>query len=154
MSLGENLWRADVSRIELREPVTLQPHASLSNVLETMCSHAVGCILLSDSGRLVGIFTERDVMKRVLAARADLNRPVGEFMTSPVTTIQPTDSIGSAIRTMYRGGYRRLPVVDARGTPLGIVSVKRLIRYLADHLSSTVYNLPPTTRVLQAREGA
>lgn len=155
MSLRENLWRAAVSRIELREPLILSPCMPVRRVVHAMRQEGIGCCLLCDNGQLAGMFTERDLIKRVLVPRIDIELPVSTVMSTPVATLQPDDTVGFAIRRMYQGGYRRLPVVDANGFPIGLVSVKRLIRYLADHFPSTVYNLPPQPRqIQQAREGA
>jgi CBS domain-containing protein len=114
-----------------------------------------GCALVCEDKTVLGIFSERDFMKRVLAAGEDLDAPVSRFMTAdPVTTPQSA-SVGSLIRIMYKGGYRHVPVVDSRSRPVGIVSVKRIVQYLVDHFPSAVYNLPPKPRQVQeTREGA
>jgi CBS domain-containing protein len=155
VSLRENLWHEDVSQIELREPIMVSATTPLRSAIQLMQETGVGCVLVGEAGRAEGIFSERDLIRRVLAPRADMNRPMRDFMSSPVVVVRPSDSIGSAVRMMYEGGYRRLPVVNANGVAIGLVSVKRLIRYMADHFCSTVYNLPPSPRqVQQAREGA
>lgn len=117
-------------------------------------AHA-GYILVVDDGRLVGIFTERDLVKRVLPRAASFEESIGSYMTPNPVTIRGSDSVGWAIRTMYRGHYRHLPVVDEQGRPVGILSVKHIIHYLVEHVPSAVYNLPPMPgQVNQTREGA
>jgi CBS domain-containing protein len=155
LSFRENLWHDDLSHLELTDPLMVRPETSLRETIETMRKANKGCILICQGPSLRGIFTERDVIKRVMVADADLEAPVSDFMTPNPVTLRRSDPVGLAIRTMYEGGYRRLPVVDSDGVPIGIVSVKRLVRYLADHFSSAVYNLPPQPRQVQeAREGA
>lgn len=114
-----------------------------------------GCALVCDDRLLAGIFTERDYIKRVLSRGADLQAPVSDFMTPQPATARPTDPIGSAIRTMYQGGYRHLPVVDQGDVPVGMLSVKHVVQYVVDHFPSAVYNLPPRPgQVQDKREGA
>jgi CBS domain-containing protein len=64
-------------------------------------------------------------------------------MTPDPVVVHPKDPIRVALRRMEEGGYRHLPVVDDRGYPLGILSVKRIVHYLVEHFPSTIYNLPP-----------
>ncbi len=155
MSFRENLWSDDLSQIELGAPLCVPPQTPLRDAIETMRSEAKGCILICEDKKLRGIFTERDLVKRALVPKADFAAPVSQFMTPDPVALHLTDPVGLAIRTMYQGGYRRLPVVDNVGTPIGVISVKRIVRYLIDHFPSAVYNLPPQPRQVQeAREGA
>ena len=57
--------------------------------------------------------------------------------------MRPKDSVAAAVRRMEEGGYRHLPIVDEAGRPLGMLSVKRIVHYLAEHFPATIYNLPP-----------
>lgn len=155
MALRENLWKDDLSQVELRESLIFSPETAVERIIEAMRHASTGCALICDGQGLVGIFTERDVVKRVLARRADARAPVSDFMTPEPVTARRTDPVGSVIRTMYRGHYRHLPVVDRQGKPVGTVSVKGIVQYLVDHFPSFVYNLPPQPRQVQdSREGA
>jgi CBS domain-containing protein len=91
---------------------------------------------------LLGIFTERDALKR-MARAAPLDVPIEEAMVAPAVTVARDDTVGHAVRTMYEGGFRRLPVVDPDGHPTGMVSVAGLLHYLVEHVPHIVYNLPP-----------
>ena len=65
------------------------------------------------------------------------------------------DTLGAAITKMAHGGYRRLPIVDAEGRPVGFLKVGSILHFLVDHFPSTVYNLPPKPHhSTEAREGA
>jgi CBS domain-containing protein len=155
LSFCDTLWQGDLAQIELAEPLSVVPDAPLRQVIEAMQQARTGCMLICRDGHLEGIFTERDLVKRVFVRSADLNAPVSAFMTPDPVTIRRTDPVGLAIRTMKQGGYRRLPVVNAAGEPIGIASAKRIVRFLVDHFPLAVYNLPPQPRQAQAaREGA
>ena len=114
----------------------------------------VGCLLVCQDERIVGIFTERDLVRRVLSQGKSLATPIRECMTPDPITVHPKDSISCAIKRMQKGGYRHLPVViDDR--PVGILSVKRIVHYLVEHFPTMVYCLPPQAQPIQPkREGA
>jgi CBS domain-containing protein len=114
----------------------------------------VGCVLVCEQRRIVGIFTERDLLRRVIAQGHDLQTPMFACMTPEPVTVHPKDSIGCAIKRMQKGGYRHLPVViDER--PVGILSVKRIVHYVVEHFPTMVYNLPPhSLPIPPKREGA
>jgi len=120
-----------------------------------MRQERVGCILVCENTKLVGIFTERDLLLRVLAPAVPLTSPVRLVMTPDPVTVQPMDSIRTAIQRMESGAYRHLPVIDDTHRPVGILSIKRIVHYLVEHFPSTVYNLPPDPEVVpHEREGA
>jgi CBS domain-containing protein len=128
---------------------------TVGDAVRQMREQDTGCVLVCDeSRRLVGIFTERDLLRRVMAQGKSLSTPVSHVMTPDPVVVGPKEPIGNAIRRMEEGGYRNLPVVND-GEPVGVVSVKQIVHYLVEHYSGTVYNLPPDPgAVQQEREGA
>lgn len=155
MKLRENLMSDRVSLLGQSTLVEVPPGASVRETIALMRARRCGCVLVSEGKRLLGIFTERDVLTRVLAAGADLSARIDAFMTADPVTIRPTDSVGLVIRQMLDGGYRHLPIVDQEGRAVGVVSVKGLIHYLVEYFPTTIYNLPPVPgQVQQSREGA
>lgn len=155
LGLRASLWRDTLSQLDLKPPLAVSSHTPLRLTIQTMQQAGAGHILVCDDGVLRGIFTERDLVKRVLPGGISLNEPVSLCMTPNPTTIRRNDSVGWAIRTMHQGHYRHLPVVDESGRPIGILSVKHIVRYLVDHFPSAVYNLPPEPgQVDGTREGA
>jgi CBS domain-containing protein len=143
MDLVRNLKIDSVSRLHPTAPRQVSPQQTVADAVVLMRRENVGCVLVCDGPRLVGIFTERDLMRRVLAAGKPLSRPVAEFMTPNPMVVHPKEPVGVAVHHMEEGGYRHLPVVDESGRPVGILSVKRIVHYLVEHFPGTVYNLPP-----------
>jgi CBS domain-containing protein len=143
MELARNLKVDSVSRLSATPAWSVGPQETVGAAVDLMREHRVGCVLVCQGDEIVGIFTERDLLRRVLAAGASLNVPVSSCMTPNPVAVHPKESIGTAIRRMEEGGYRHLPVVDAAGKPLQVLSVKRIVHYLAEHFPSTVYNQPP-----------
>lgn len=154
MELARNLRRDPVSRLDPSPPRQVDRAAAVADAVALMRRDNVGCVLVCDAGRLVGLFTERDLMTRVLAVGKPLDLPVAEVMTPDPVTVQPRDPIKQAVRHMEAGGHRHLPVVDEANRPVGILSVKRVVRYLVEHYPSAVYNQPPPGQVPDAPEGA
>ncbi len=143
MELSRNLKVDSVSRLEPSAPRGIDVNQTVADAVEAMRESNVGCLLITASGRLVGIFTERDLLTRVLAPGRPLNTPIRFCMTSSPVAVEPKDSVRTAVKRMQKGGYRHLPVVDEAGYPLGILSARRVVHYLVEHFPSLVFNLPP-----------
>jgi CBS domain-containing protein len=155
MDLARNLKIDSVSRLHPTPPRQVGPSQTVAEAAALMRQERVGCLLVCANARLVGIFTERDLMRRVLAAGKPLTLPVSDCMTPDPVVVHPKEPVGVAVRRMEEGGYRHLPVVDEAGRPVGVLSVKRIVHYLAEHFPGTVYNLPPDPGAVQhEREGA
>jgi len=156
MELARNLVVESVGRLHPAPPLCLGHDAPVRDAVELMRRDRVGCVLVCDEGgRLLGIFTERDLLRRVLAPGRPLCLPLGDCMTPGPVVVHRTEPIGAAIRRMEEGGYRHLPVVDGSGKPVGVLSVKRIVQYLVEHFPSTVHCLPPDPQAYPRRpEGA
>jgi CBS domain-containing protein len=155
MDLAKNLMIDSVSRLHPTRLLQVRPQQSVAEAVELMRRENVGCLLVCQDHRLVGIFTDRDLMRRVMADGKSFSLPVGQCMTPDPIVVQPKDAIAAAIRRMEEGGYRHLPVVDEKGRPVGVLSVKRIVHYLVEHFPGSIYNLPPDpTIVPHEREGA
>jgi CBS domain-containing protein len=153
MDLARNLKVESVSRLHPTPPWQVEPAQTVADAVRLMRDHKVGCVLVCSVGRIVGIFTERDLLRRVLAAGLPLTTPVLDCMTPRPVVVHPKDSISMAIKRMEEGGYRHLPVV-VDDKPVGILSVKRIVHYLVEHFADTVFNLPPALTIVSKREGA
>jgi CBS domain-containing protein len=101
-----------------------RPATSVRDASRVMAKHNVGSILVVEGGRLVGIFTERDAVRRVLGAALDPDATrVAEVMTADPDTIAPNDHVAEAIRRMDEFGYRHLPVVEGADV-VGVLSLR------------------------------
>jgi len=155
MELARNLRVDSVSRLEPTAPHRVEATQLVQDAVYLMRSESVGCLLVCQQGTLVGVFTERDLLCRVLGLGKSLSIPIGDVMTAEPITVSAKDSIRVAIRKMQHGGYRHLPVVDENNRPTGVLSVKRIVHYLAEHYPAAIYNLPPEPgSIPNEREGA
>jgi CBS domain-containing protein len=105
----------------------LAPGASVQRAIEMMAEHNVGAILvIANDGKLAGIFTERDVVIRVIAQRRDPDQtPVSSVLTPHPNTLAPKSTARQALRLMHAGHFRHLPVIDEEQV-VGIVSIRDL----------------------------
>jgi CBS domain-containing protein len=157
MNLARNLRVECVSRLQPTPPHRLAPTQTVAEAIALLRRQEVGCVLLCQGEQLVGIFTERDLLRRILAPGKPLTTPLGECMSPQPVVVRDKDPISVAVRKMEIGGYRHLPVVDDAGRPVGILSVKRIVHYLVEHFPATIYNLPPDPSAVthcREREGA
>lgn len=117
-----------VSEIMTTHVTTAPASASVFDVLETMVAADVGRIMITDNEVPVGVFTEKDVVKRVVHAGIDArNTAINKVMTTPVRAVREETHIIDALGRMYRGKYRHLLVRGRRGKIIGIVSMRRIL---------------------------
>ncbi|MCS6976451.1 MAG: CBS domain-containing protein [Gemmatales bacterium] len=155
MDLTKNLKIESVCRLNMSTPVTLSPRDSVRQAVAVMQQHRIGCVVVVQDGKLAGIFTERDLLKRIVAVGRPLSLTLAECMTAKPVTVRSSDPIGKAMRCMTEGGYRHLPVLDEQDRVVGVLSVRRIVRYLVEHFPQTVYNQPPDPNAVQKdRDGA
>jgi CBS domain-containing protein len=112
--------------------VTVEPSTMMIEAVRGMSQARVGSVLVLEDGALVGIFTERDVLRAFDQMHADPARvsPVSKGMTSDPLTIGPNATVGEAMDRMLDGGFRHLPVMEG-GTLVGIVSMRDLARSIS-----------------------
>lgn len=112
------------SVIEGQELITAPKSMSVGEAARLMKSHNVGAILVVEGDLLVGVFTERDALFRVVAEGRDANTTqLGAVMTSNPRTIEANSLFTLALQMMYEGGFRNVPVVE-NGRPVGLVSAR------------------------------
>jgi len=111
-----------------RDLLTVAPEDTLGEVAEKMVKRGVGSVVVADFGRMIGILTERDLLRAVAGRTHSSQARVREWMTSdPVTATEET-SAEEAARTMLEHGFRHLPVVKD-GRPIGIVSIRDVAQW-------------------------
>jgi CBS domain-containing protein len=154
LSFQLNLHTETVDQCHPAEVLCLSPGASVAEALRQMKERKRGAVLVCENDAVIGIFTERDALAR-MASGESFDVPLRDVMTADPVVLRASDKVGKAITLMARGGYRRLPIVDDRGKPTGMITVQGIMHYLAEHFPAVIYNLPPEPHhSTQAREGA
>ncbi len=119
-----------VSAIATTAPESISASMPVKEAINLLTERRIGCVLVNMDGGQFGIFTERDVLMKISADLATLQRPVGEFTTADPVVLERHDSIAYALHAMDVGGYRHLPIVDQERKPIGIVSVRDILSFV------------------------
>lgn len=127
------------------EPICLSPSATVEEAIARMLERRQACVLVvDDARRLTGILTERDVLMRVAGAGRDpRTTALRDVMTPKPQALTVRDRVAYAVHCMSVAGYRTVPLVDADGRPIGVVTVSDVIRWLSQLFPEAVLNLPP-----------
>ena len=124
----------------LQKPViSVTKDAKVMDAIRVMLEHRVGAALILENGKAKGIFTERDLMAKVVLAKRDPEKTsVSEVMTSPVIPIDQNADPDTALRLMLDRHIRHLPVIDVAGKAVGMLSMRHLMRHQIDALTHEV----------------
>jgi CBS domain-containing protein len=127
------------------EPICLPETASVAEAVQSMLRRRqAGVLIVDGGGRLAGIFTERDVLTRVMGQDLDIHRTaLATVMTPRPEALTAGQRVAYAIHCMSVAGYRTIPLVDAEGRPIGVVTVNDIIRWLTGLFPEAVLNLAP-----------
>jgi CBS domain-containing protein len=124
--------------IEGQEPITAPGSATVAEAARLMRENKVGALMVVEAGRLVGVFTERDALFRVVADGRDPRQTqLAEVMTREPRTIHPDRPFPEALHIMHEGGFRHVPVVED-GRPVGMISARDA---LGPELEDFIYEL-------------
>ena len=118
------------------EVVTVAPDTRVMEVVAMLAERRIGAVPVVHGGRVVGVFSERDVIGGLASTgAATLERAVGEVMTSPAVTVTPSDSAIAALALMTRRRIRHLPVLDGERM-VGLVSIGDLVKYRIERIEA------------------
>jgi CBS domain-containing protein len=125
------------------EPVCVPESVSVAEAVAAMMTMRHAAVLVVDArGRLLGIFTERDVLTRVVARGLGPSATaVGQVMTREPDALTMSDRVARAVNHMSVAGYRTIPLVDGERRPVGVVTASHVIKWMADLFPEAVLNL-------------
>ena len=143
--ITNSLNSSTLEQLNLEPPIEIPSDTPIFEAMDKMGDNGFGCILVADGGKLVGIFTERDVLLKISISDVDESQTVDEFMTKEPDTLRVTHTISDAVREMSSRGYRHLPIMDEENSKcVGILTAKRIVKYVVEFIPEQVYNLPPS----------
>jgi CBS domain-containing protein len=118
-----------IQDVMIREVITIGENATVKEAAEIMNRFEIGSLIIVSSGKAVGIMTERDLLKRVVAEARDANTTqVKEIMTTPLVVVEPNMDLEKAVRQMFQMKIKKLPVVDGKRL-VGLVSLTDIARF-------------------------
>jgi CBS domain-containing protein len=143
MSLKEELKAERVVHLNLSSFCQVTDDTSVRDSLTRMREEGHNVCLVTESGKLVGVFTDRDVLRKIAAAPEKWEKPIKEVMTPEPLTVRPDSSAADALWLMEDHHFRNLPVVDDDGSIIGNMTYRAVIDFLATRYPIEVMNRPP-----------
>jgi len=147
-SFDARLLEEPLTLLPSRPPLTLAETNSVKEAMYAMRKRHRGCVLVTADGslrsRLVGIFTERDVLLKVIdSGRNPADVRLSQVMTRDPESLPIDAKLAWALNMMSVGGFRHLPITDHQGCPAFILSVRDIVEFLVDSFPAEILNLPP-----------
>ena len=154
MDSFESLNDQPISRLGELPNFSVTPQETVLDALRLMQKERHGAILVCEGRKLIGVLTERDILRR-MGASLPLDVPVSEVLSGSVWSVSQTDSVATALRAMNQHQCRHLAVTGREGEAVGFLSVRRIVHELVELFPAAVYNLPPdSTKAPTSAEGA
>jgi CBS domain-containing protein len=143
------LLREPTRNLRARKPLVFSRHDSVTDAIRMMQAEHRGCVLVTRDGTpsspLAGIFTERDVLFRIVdRGRNPATLPLAEVMTPDPERIRVGQPIGAVLHMMSVGGFRHIPVVEEDDRPVSVISVKDVVQFLVDAFPREILTLSGT----------
>lgn len=134
---------AEILKFKERIPVrAISPAQTVMQAVTIMNNHGIGALIVEHRGHIAGIFTERDILRRVLAEGRNPDKTlIADVMTSDVVSCSPETLIADVRALMRDRRIRHVPVVDSSGQIAGMVSIGDLNAYISDSQESTIHSL-------------
>lgn len=152
--ISGTLLKASLRELSLRAPLVVEPDATVVAAVNIMNEQRIGCVLVARGGKLVGIFTERDILTKVIFHESNRGMTVETVMTKDPECLEEDQTVACALNKMSVGGYRHIPIVS-RGKPVGVVSIRDLVDFLVELFPERILNMPPTPAqgIAKTRDG-
>ncbi len=157
---GTDLIQAPLTALPVHEALVFCASDTVTDAMRAMQREHTGCVLVTRDGtrhsKLVGIFTERDVLFRIVdRGKNPATLPLSEVMTPEPEVLTVGETVAYALKKMSISGFCHVPVVDGKGHPAFVVSVRDIVEFLVEAFPRQVLNLPAERAVAQkSREGA
>ncbi len=155
MTLEQDLQKKQVIHLDLRNFTAVKTGTSVRETVKRMQVKNRACAVVTDRGCLMGIFTGRDILRKIVDAPETWDKPIDEVMTLSPTTVRSKDRADKALALMDEKHFRNIPVLNDEGYVVGNLTHYAVIKFLSDRFPEEVYNLPPDSeQIVDRRSGA
>jgi CBS domain-containing protein len=144
--VGGEILRTPIAEVRRSPAVTVPPDAPAQKVVDLMRTRKASAVLVVERGggrRVVGIFTERDLVGRALGTRGWAKAPVRRFMTAAPEALRTKDPVAYAMNKMSVGRFCHVPIVDDAGRAAGVLSLRDVMDFIVELCPEEILNLPP-----------
>lgn len=129
-AISESAFSAPLASLRLLRPPSLAPTASVRDAVNLLVENKGGAVLVLDGDSLSGIFTERDVLKKVAGRPGALDAPVAEYMTTDPVVVRENETVAVALHKMADGGFRHVPMGTTQG--FRVVTASDALRWVVE----------------------
>ena len=143
-------WSRPVSTLPLQEALVIQEDATVKSCIDSMQQRNTGCVLVvDDHGHMTGVFTEMDVLAKYINTPLSGDTPIKKVMTLDALHRYPETTVAEAMDFFGKHKIRHLPIINRNdGQIRGLLSIRVLTDFIAEHLPESVLNLPPKDGVV------
>ena len=162
--VDERTMSEDLDILALQQPIDLSdlqpvvgvtPEMTISEVVDTMLTKRVGCVVITEDEQLVGLFTERDLLCKVVPKGIDISStPVSSVMTRRPETLPVDSPLVYLLQRMSVGGYRHVPLMNSSGQPVAVVSMRDIVQHIVSLYPDQILNIPDQPSTWSGRDGA
>lgn len=143
-----------IKNLKLSPPVEASKEVTLEAIIHLMQTTRNGYVVVTERKKPIGVFSEKDLTLRILEKGVNLKEPLSKHMRTPVRSLTPEDSVGTAIEMMHDHESRHIPLVNKKKELVGVLSVRAIIGFLSEHFPAETLNLPPKPdQISDSREG-
>jgi CBS domain-containing protein len=158
-AFDSSLLRQPASVLPALKPIIFAPHDSVTDAVRSMQAEHRGCVLVTrdgtPAGPLAGIFTERDVLFRIVdRGRNPATLPLGEVMTRDPDRLRVDQPLAALLQMMSVGGFRHIPIVDGEDRPLFVVAMKDVVQVLVESFPREILTFRGGAKAQTERDGA
>ncbi len=134
--------------------VQAPPTFTVNEAVRLMQERKAGSVVIAEKKKPGGFFTETDIIQKIMGCDVNWSFPVRDYMTPNPVCLRMEDTVGQAIDVMGTNRFYHIPLVNEKGELVNVISVRTLIRFLAEFYPAEVLNLPPVPdQIMESREG-
>jgi len=146
------IWSEPVRALPLQEPLVVAKDDPVVDVIKRMQKRGCGCACVVEGGKLVGVFTERDVMQKFVSQSVDQLEAVSAIMSPNPFVIRDDAPVSAAVELFHDEQIHHLPVMLADDSLLGLLSIRVVVDFFGENLPVEVLNLPPDSKIISTQE--
>ena len=141
-SISSKVFKQPIKTLKLPALLMLDKKSSVLDAIELMKKNKQGAVIITEKGKVIGIVTERDIIRKVINEISDYKKTnITQIMTEDPVRLMEDDMIAHVIHNMHLGGYRHIPIVNQEDEPVSIVSIKHINSFVFAHFPKTIYNI-------------
>jgi CBS domain-containing protein len=142
--VGREMLETPISELRRLPAVAVAPDATVARAAELMRKKKVGVLLVKKGQKLLGLFSERDLVRGAMASKGWGRAPVKKYMSASPETLKLSDPVAYALNKMHVLRYPHVPLVDKTGKPAGVLSVRDIVDFIVELCPEEILNLPST----------